>query len=346
MLAKKNLEGEQGGALTHAVAGYPTSGQQSSPTVDHSGQEDQSQRYSQIGAGQTSQMPMDATVYPRGPQDQNENQSGRSGVMKPTPLISQVRRGSVPYPPPHSPSTGMYVVPQRPAPPPSLARTVSSSALARAQIPPQVVPSRSPSNGRRASLPVNSHSISLGFFTPPRIGNKAAPGALGAIADDEHLLGVHLPDGVGGQAGLSVPAEGSSNTTPEANGQPSRPYGPLPNPEFSFGNSGGADRKASLTSSASVSPHIASPVFAQGMAYRNRMDSMASTFSHATTEGASDSDWERTQQLVTPFMPSNGMQVYGDVSGEMVQGYRMDGPDVNNKQLMVPVYHDFRRASA
>jgi hypothetical protein len=348
MLAKKNLEGEQTGALKHAV-GYPASDQQpnsASDTVSPFGPDDQSRHYSQIGAGQTSKMPMDATIYPTGPQDQHHPQSGKSGVMKPTPFISQVRRGSVPYPPPQSPSTGMYVVPQRPPPPPSLARTVSSSALARAQIPPQAVSSPNPSNGRRASLPVNSHSISLGFFTPPRIGSKAASGSLGAIADDEHLLGIHVPDTAGGQSGPPALAAGSSGTTPEANGQPPRPYGPLPNPEFSFGNSGGADRKASLTSSASVSPHIASPVFAQGVAYRNRMDSMASILSQATTEGASDSDWERTQQLVTPFMPSNGMHVYGDASGDMVQGYRMDGPDVNNKQLMVPMYHDFRRASA
>ncbi|GHJ90229.1 hypothetical protein NliqN6_6631 [Naganishia liquefaciens] len=268
------------------------------------------------------------------PNQQNPLPYTKPGAIKPTPLISQVRRGSVPYPPPHSPSAGIFVMPQRPPPPPSLSRAVSSSALARAQIPSCLASDSSPN--RRASLPVNSHSISLGFFTPPRIGTKAATGALSAITDDEHLLGSNVSEHASHSAFAGAPL--SVATEPQG-----QPYGPLPNPEFSFGNTTRVDRKASLTSSTSGSPHITSPMVTQGLAYRNRMGSMASTFSQATTtDGTSDSDWERTQQLVTPYTPTSVMQVYSDIPAEMVEV----GANVNNKQLLVPVYNDFRRASA
>lgn len=350
MLVKKNLEGESSAEVpAHAASTYPAPPQSyaANGVSAQFGQDGQSRRYSHVSTGLTNQMSLNTASHQRGAQDQHQAYSSKSGVMKPTPLISQVRRGSVPYPPPQISASATYTMPsQRPPPPPSLSRTVSSSALARAQIPPHLVPD--PSTCRRASMPANSHSISLGFFTPPRIGSKTTgpTGALSAIADDEHLLGPSVPT-ASTHAGHPL-ASGSAGTTSNANGHQTQPYGPLPNPEFSFGNSGPVERKSSLTSSASVSPHVTSQMFMQGAAYRNRMGSMASTLSQATTtDGASDSDWERTQQLVTPFIPSNGIYVYGDLPADAVQGgYREDGPDLKKRQLMVPLYHDSRRASA
>ena len=331
MLAKKNAESESSEAQPRAVevSGLPYT---ANAIVDQSGHLDQS-RYPYPLAQLGKDTANSSTHH------QDYTLSGKPGAIKPTPLISQVRRGSVPYPPPQSPSTGMFIMPQRPPPPPNLSRAVSSSALARAQIPPHLAANTSPS--RRASLPVNSQSVSLGFFTPPRIGTQASSGGLSAITDDEHLLASSVPHNAS-QSAIAMEAPMSVAINPQG-----QPYGPLPNPEFSFGNNSRVDRKASLTSSTSGSPHIASPMFSQGFAYRNRMGSMASTFSQATTaDGTSDSDWERTQQLVTPYTPTSLVQVYSDVPAEMVQGLREDGVDVNNKQLMAPVYNDFRRASA
>lgn len=331
MLAKKNAESQSSEAQSRAVevSGHPY---MANVSVDQSGHLDRS-RYP-YPVAQLGKDTANFSIH-----HQECTLSGKSGVIKPTPLVSQVSAGSVPYPPPQSPSTGTFAMPQRPPSSPNLSRAVSSSALARAQIPPHLAANTSPS--RRASLPVNSQSVSLGFFTPPRIGTRATSGGLSAIADDEHLLASSVPHNAS-QSAIATEAPMSVAINPQG-----QPYGPLPNPEFSFGNNSREDRKASLPSSTSGSPHIASPMFNQGFAYRNRIGSMASTFSQATTaDGTSDSDWERTQQLVTPYTPTSVAQVYSDVRADMVQGLQEDGVDVNNKQLMVPVYNDFRRASA
>lgn len=309
MLAKKNLEGESSEALTQSSSPHPANPYAMGSSTA------QSDASAHAGPSRSSQH--DRPSLRRGPVHQIAYEG--PGV-KLTPM-GQARRGSLPYPPPQSPVG---------ATPPVLARTVSSSGLARAQIPAHLAIS---SNGRRASLPVNSQSISLGFFTPPRIGPKAM-GTLGAIADDEHLLY---------QEPTQPPSAPIARVAPANQlGQ----WGPLPNPEFSFGNTASVARKASLSSAASMSPNVVSPVFPEGSVYRNRMGSMASILSQATTaDGTSDSDWERTQQLITPFMMSNAesMNMFGgpDMGSYLVE----DGPEMN-KQLRVPLYNDTRRASA
>lgn len=283
--------------------------------------------------------------------------NGVPGAVKATQLIQQARRGSLPYPPPQ----GSGVPPVMP--PPILVRTVSSSGLARAQIPPHMVDA---STQRRASLPLNAQSVSLGFFTPPRIGPRAlgSVGTLAAITDDEHLQHYskvgdeHVPQ-VWSHLASSAPVS-SSNTGERShitNGV-NQANGPLPNPEFSFGNGATVARKASFASTASMSPNVASPTFPQGYLYRNRMGSMASMLSQATTtDGTSDSEWERNQQLVTPYILGNGdaMKVFVGLPPDVgmpsgAPGFppsnRADGIENPNKQLLLPPSNDTRRASA
>lgn len=310
-------------------------------------------RYAVPGSSQT---PVDRSSVRRGSIAQQSAYNGVPGVMKVTPLIQQARRGSLPYPPPQAP--GPHLSKQHPI----LARTVSSSGLARAQIPAHLVVS---STERRASLPLNSQSVSLGFFTPPRIGPKALHpmAALASITDEEQVPNRLTSDASYGQQRPS--AISSSSGVGELN-DPSREdinqpvqNGPLPNPEFSFGNNGTILRKASFASSVSVSPNVASPTFPQAFLYRNRMGSMASILSQATTtDGTSDSDWERTQQLVTPFMIDNGdsMNMFVGMPPDIGmapnigQGYpshyREDEVESSKRQLLLPPSNDTRRASA
>jgi hypothetical protein len=280
--------------------------------------------------------------------------NGVPGAMKATPLIQQARRGSLPYPPPQGPGAQLAVQP------PVMVRTVSSSGLARAPIPPHLA---NASTERRASLPLNAQSVSLGFFTPPRIGPRAlgSMGTLAAITDDEHLQ--HYPkvgDVHDPASSAPVPAGNASGTHCQANPVVDQvcQNGPLPNPDFSFGNGASVARKASFTSSASVSPNVASPTFPHGFLYRNRMGSMASMLSQATTtDGTSDSEWERTQHLVTPYMLGNGdsVNVFVGLAPDLAMSSGVDqGLTLRNRedgfgppnQLLLPPSNDGRRASA
>lgn len=356
LLAKKRLE-DGSSEAPDSPAGHPSSAPEPYTMGPHATQFFANDGSPIMYAGpRSSQTPVDRSSVRRGSIAQQSAYNGVPGVMKVTPLIQQARRGSLPYPPPQAPGAPL------PKQPPILARTVSSSGLARAQIPAHLAVSAAE---RRASLPLNSQSVSLGFFTPPRIGPKAPHpmGALASISDEEHLPncvadgashGRQRPSTISSFSGVGEPNRSAHEDTDQ------RVHGgPLPNPEFSFGNNGTVLRKASFASSASVSPNVASPTFPQAFLYRNRMGSMASILSQATTtDGTSDSDWERTQQLVTPSMLGNGdsvnvflglppdMGMPSDIGQGHTSQYREDGLEISNQQLLLPPSNDTRRASA
>ncbi|KAJ9115916.1 hypothetical protein QFC22_005059 [Naganishia vaughanmartiniae] len=289
----------------------------------------------------------------RGSSSQQQSIAG-VGAIKSTPFMGQARRGSLPYPPPAgSPNNATFSAKPLSASP-GLVRTVSGSSVLRPQLPLRLAIALN--NGRRASLPISSQTVSLGPFTPPRIGARSLnQSTLMAIADDEHLL--HPMAGVtnGYLASHSALAHGSfannsdesGDTTPEAKVENSE-YGPLPHPGFSFGQATAATQNGSSTTTLFMPSHTQMPQLPpSATVYRDRMGSMASTMSHATTnDDASDSDWERAQQLVTPFMPSDGEQLTSfpgfapDTSQEDVQ------VSIVNMRLKVPLGSEMRRASA
>ncbi|KAJ9108573.1 hypothetical protein QFC19_002289 [Naganishia cerealis] len=292
------------------------------------------------------------SIDPSGVSASQQQSIGSLGAIKSTPTIGQARRGSLPYPPPGSPNTASSAKPLYT--PPGMARAVSNASVPRPHLPLHLAIAMN--NGRRASLPNNSQSVSLGHFTPPRIGAKSLnQSTLMSIADDEHLL--HPLSGVangyiasGQDQSLSPKnSDGSGGTTPEAKVERLHEYGPLPNPGFSFGHVDSANQNASSTSISFMSSsdtHIPQLPH-NGTVYRDRMGSLASTLSHATTtDDASDSDWERGQQLVTPFMLPDGdhMQAFPGLVPDIRQS-EDKGPIVNMR-LNAPLRSETRRASA
>ncbi|KAJ9107683.1 hypothetical protein QFC21_001143 [Naganishia friedmannii] len=304
-----------------------------------------------LRATEVSFSPTDPSSSRRGSSSQQQSIAG-VGAIKSTPLIGQARRGSLPYPPP----AGSLNTAASSAKPlsalPGLVRTVSgSSSVLRPQLPLHLAIALN--NGRRASLPINSQTVSLGPFTPPRIGAKSLnQSTLMAIADDEHLLhpvsratnGYFASHSALAHGSFANKSDESGDTTPEAKAENSE-YGPLPNPGFSFGEGICATQNGSSTSTLFMSSRTHMP---QGhTVYRDRMGSLASTLSHATTtDDASDSDWERTQQLVTPFVPLDGEHMTSfpglvpDIGQEDVK------IPIVNMRLNVPLGSDGRRASA
>lgn len=369
-LAKKELEGDPTEANDSEILAYSTQNQDrpAPPLVNvvdpyngHVFLQDEGLTRAQITprgvahlrAAEGNHSPTDPSSSRRGSSSQQQSIAG-VGAIKSTPFMGQARRGSLPYPPPAGSSNTATSSAKPLSAPPGLVRTVSGSSVLRPQLPLHLAIALN--NGRRASLPINSQTVSLGPFTPPRIGARSLnQSTLMAIADDEHLL--HPMSGATGGylANHSAFAHGSSanksddsgDTTPEAKVHNSE-YGPLPNPGFSFGEGTSVTQDGSSTSTLFTSSHTHMPQLPQGATvYRDRMGSMASILSHATTtDDASDSDWERTQQLVTPFMPSDGENMTSfpglasDISSEEVR------IPIVNMRLDVPAASDARRASA
>lgn len=247
--------------------------------------------------------------YPRGqaPHPQNPARYGHSTVPG--------RRGSLPYPPPIVINGSNRLVPQTERP-------------TKSQIPMHLAMTL---GGRRASLPVNSRSFSLGSFTPPRNGASSqrlpmpSKRELSPIVDqdpqqpfDTSLLTAFSPDE------MHPPVDGIS---PYNGSVP----GPLPNPAFSFGFNDPNAPPINVNDSAlplmtPFADHHGLP--SANYMYRDRIGSMTSMFSQETTDSNADTIGEY------PYM--------GNFDQD---GARILLPDEN---LMLPVEFDsnVRRASA
>lgn len=187
------------------------------------------------------------------------------------------RRGSLPYPPPIMTNTGSRLVSPTERP-------------AKSQIPMHLAMTL---GGRRASLPVNSRSFSLGSFTPPRTGASAQrqpttnKRELSPIVDqdsqqpfDTSLLAAFSPEEVHGSHDGMLPANGSS-TVP----------GPLPNPSFSFGYNDPNTPPININDSVLplMTPFADHPGLpSASYMYRNRIGSMTSMFSQETADSNAD----------------------------------------------------------
>jgi len=209
--------------------------------------------------------------FPRAQPSYVPNQA-RSGV----PSV-QGRRGSLPYPPPIVTNPGNRLVSPTDRP-------------AKSQIPMHLAMTL---GGRRASLPVNSRSFSLGSFTPPRTGasSQRQPMAnkreLSPIADqdsqqpfDTSLLSAFSPTEIHGSVDEVSPLNGSTAVP-----------GPLPNPGFSFGfNDPNAPPINVNDSSLPLMTPFAdySGLPSANYMYRNRIGSMTSMFSQETTDSNTD----------------------------------------------------------
>ncbi len=238
--------------------------------------------------------------------------SSMSGVQRGMPMLSQARRGSLPYPPPE------LMPPQQP-------RTISTSSIPQPQrtnIPMHVAMSLN--NVRRASLPGNS----AGIIQPGRQGmpgvNQGPPMMMhgagrshAAIQDYDEVsplnyINTQVPS-AGQQSSATMMQQSASSMTTGSGGLSGSSIdqalqGPLPSPGFSFGNAnldmanqpdmGGSgvlqENVSPLGSQSSASPLEYSANYSYYVP-RGRMGSMASILSNVTatsTEGSA-SDWER-----------------------------------------------------
>lgn len=227
-------------------------------------------------------------------------------------MISQARRGSLPYPPPNIVHHGV--------PPVQPGRIVgpspTSSYIAnRPNIPLHVAVAVN--NGRRASLPGNSplnlRSSASGSPMMP-MSMRGAGRQLNIIQDHEEYVNTDLALPL--EATLELPSALPSGSTPGT--------GPLPNPGFSFGNANLdmsdpnnfntlQDNMSPLSSMSSnlVSPTDFTTNFNSYVA-RGRMGSMASILSLATTDAGTEpgsSDWERALPPMPYVYQQPGMQV-------------------------------------
>ena len=204
--------------------------------------------------------------------------------VRTNPPVLQGRRGSLPYPPPVVTSPNGRIASPAERPP-------------RSQIPMHLAMTL---GGRRASLPTNSRSFSLGSFTPPRTGANmqrqpyANKRELSPILDqdaqphfDPNMLSTFSP----------LESQPSATMTSPMNGPLSVP-GPLPNPGFSFGNNDPNAMPPPDFNDPSL-PLMTPLVDQQGlptgnMMYReHRIGSMASMFSQGTMESADTvGDWD------------------------------------------------------
>ncbi len=254
------------------------------------------------------------------------NTNGRA-----SPMISQARRGSLPYPPPQ----GSAINQQSPH-----MRAGYNNNLG-VPLPSHLAPSGM--DRRRSSLPGNPRSISTNSLSVTRRspvesvqmaqhGSQGSTGrnsGLSPIADQERT-----PEAEGaneqGQQFESPTSAGLGGLRNFPSGQPGfvlpghlqadQPYvvqpagplfaqnyamgmvpqvqqvGPLPNPSFSFGSGGDRD----LPKDAYAQPQAGNgvPPFHPASVFRGRIGSMASILSQATTDGGAttdgtSSDWDR-----------------------------------------------------
>lgn len=281
-------------------------------------------------------------------------QQSSPGAIKGLPLIQQARRGSLPYPAPIQTNVPNGLQPQQLGG--AQTRTVSAvERPARSQIPLHVAISM---GGRRSSLPANSRSISLGSFTPPRIGSNAqAPTSsqvyrrgLSPIVDqDQYQFDTFDPQQYqqqGQMQNMGMQPSALPSALSSASPMQNRMPGPLPNPSFSFGVNNTAPQPSfqdtmDTSGLPMVSPADYNPPVPQYGGHRNysivSLASAASGMSGTTATDSErwplDSEWERQ-----PFGNNNAS--FSNDPAMVVQ------PDDGSHLVLPTGFDPDRRASA
>jgi hypothetical protein len=333
--ASDNLPAQAYPALLHIRTNTGTFPLDTTETHSQPGLDGWSSRYPVNHPTPLSDHPGGSHPTPHAVISTEEERRSVESSLRPTKINvtpSQARRGSLPYPTPintsmNSLSNHSFV---------ARGSNSGSEKATRSQIPLHLAVSM---GGRRASLPNNSRSISLGSFKPPRTGNNPAASGLSQVFQRElsPIADRDQPDGHPSYSGEGGPLSYFEHL-PNWSGGSSALSGPLPNPDYSFGFTDHTPLNSATLNDASlplVTPGLEYPSAQSAMGYRDRMGSLASVMSQGSQATSSDT----TEWAGTPYLYGN--MPFGFDAAKIIQP-----EDGNHLSLAYGFDADTRRASA